>query len=133
MGVHVRELELVLEVRNGAQPTHDDAGILRAGVIYGQPGKTVNADVRLGRHRHDLAGQTDTLLGGKERSGFLLSFINRHDDLIEQPRGAASDVDMAQGDGIKAPGVDRSSRVHAIPTLSSVVDPASTSTSATCR
>ena len=48
MGVHVRELELVLEVRNRAQPAHDNTGVLRAGVIYGQPGKTVNADVRLG-------------------------------------------------------------------------------------
>src|SRR4051812_39862815 len=99
MGVHVRQLELVLEVRNRAQPAHDDAGILGAGVIYGQAGKTVNADVRLGRRRHDLAGQTDALLRGKEGSWLLLSLVDRDDDLIEQPRGAASDVDVAQRDG----------------------------------
>src|SRR5215212_11705796 len=132
MGVHVRELELVLEVRNRAQPAHDDTGILGAGVIYGQPGKTVNADIRLRRHRYDLAGQPDTLLGGKERSRLLLSLVDRNDDLIEQPRGAASDVDMAQRNGIEAPRVDRASRVHATPTPSSAADPTSISSESAC-
>src|SRR5215217_2031599 len=133
MGVHVRQLELVFEIRNCAQPAYDNTGILRAGVIYGQPGKTINANVWLELRRHDLAGQPNALLGGKERTGLLLALVDRDDDLVEQLRSTACDVDMAKRNGIETAGVDRASRVHAAPMPGSPVDPTSVSSLSTCK
>src|SRR5680860_1109982 len=63
--VHLRHLQLVLEVADGAQSLDDDANVVSATEVHQQPGEGLHGDVA--QMSGDLLQQRDPLADGKHR------------------------------------------------------------------
>ena len=119
--VHQGHLHLVLEVRDGAQAAHDHARLLDARVVDEQAAEGVHLDVR--QVGEDLAGQSRSAPSTWKQRRLLDVHEDRHDDALEQARAARDDVDVAVGQRVEGPGIDRhlvaAGRVHASPSEAS--------------
>jgi hypothetical protein len=105
----VGHLELVLEVRHGAQPADERAGAAAPRVFHQQSTEGIDLDVRiLAEH---FADDGDALIGRKQR---ILLRIHQHrdDDPLEQVRAAKNDVDVAVGQRIEGPWKNRESTLR---------------------
>ena len=101
--VHQRHLELVLEIRHGAQPSHDRGGVVALGTLDEQPVERVD---RHGRFvREDLPQQGDPLFGG-ERRRLPIVHQNGHHDPVEQTGSTPDDIHVAVGEWIERSGID---------------------------
>ena len=112
--VHQRHLQLELEVRHGPQAAHDHRGLLRA--RRSRPaGRRTSRPRRSAYSRNTSRAIVHALLGREQR--VLLGVAqDRHDDAVEQPRAAQDDVDVAVGQRIERPRIDRhafAGRAHA--------------------
>lgn len=102
--VHEGELELELEVGNGAKTADDGGGILFPGEIDQEAAERDDAEVR------NVGGgsfqESDSLLDSEEA---LLGVVagNRDDEFIEEPGGPMQEVKVTVGDGIETPRVYR--------------------------
>jgi len=101
--IHPSELKLVLEVRDRAQPAHDDMNPSRAGKIDQQAREGQN--LHIGHPRTDRARQGDSLIGRKGRVFRAIS-RDRNQDAITEPRGSSDQVAMAIGDGVERSRID---------------------------
>ena len=106
--VHQRHLELVLEVRDGAQAAHHGAGAHPVHEVDQQAGEALDPAPRPIDH---LADRLDPLLDGEQR---LLSFVDQHghDHLVEQRTATLDDVEVAVVDGVERPGIDGDPLAH---------------------
>jgi len=78
--VHLGDLELVLEIRDGPQPSDDHIGLPGGYIIYQKSGKGVNRDPFL--VPDDLTDHVNPLI--KAEQGIFLGVAgNRHDDLVK--------------------------------------------------
>src|SRR5437764_12093358 len=104
--VHERHLELVLEVRDGADAAHDAVGALAGDQVDEEPVERDDAQVRAHAEvRRRLVDHLEALLHGEER---LLRGIGHdgHDDLVEDREAALDDVHVAVVERIEHPGID---------------------------
>ena len=105
--IHARHLELVLEVRHGAQAAHDHAGADGLGEMHqqGVEGARLHLAAGLVPGRRSPPAPAPA---GRRRSaaGFFPHFRDGDDQVVGQSRGAADDVHMAVGDGIEGAGID---------------------------
>ena len=99
-----RHLELVLEIRYGAEALDDHAALLAPRIVGQQLVGVLDLHVRdILRHTPQ---QLDALLRRKHR---MLGAVDHHADgqPVEDPGGAANDVEVSVRDGVKAAGIDR--------------------------
>src|SRR3989442_14151701 len=102
--VHVRHLELELEVRERADPAHDEASRRSVREVDLQAVEARDLDVAV--LRAALTHELDAFVGGEDR---LLREVatDADDDAIEEARGPLDDVEMAVRGGVEGAGVDR--------------------------
>jgi hypothetical protein len=107
--VHVRHLQLVLEVGDGAQPAQHDLCALLARVLDEQSLEVVDLDARV--LPDDVADHRDALLDGEERR--LLRVVQHgHDDAVERAQAALEDADVSVRDRVERAGIDRDAHVR---------------------
>ena len=97
-----RELDLVLEVRDGAQAAHHDGRALLLGEGDRQPVEGVDLDIRdvlagLPQHGNALLDRKQGLFGTVDQ--------HRNDDLVEHTAGALDNIEMPVRDGVEAAGI----------------------------
>src|SRR3954452_18873222 len=104
--VHLRHLELVVEVADRPQALDDHLDRVGLAEVDDQPVEAVDDDVAVLLRR--LAEHLGALLEGEHP---LLRGVHADsdDDLVVQVAGAADDVEVAQGDGVEGPGADGAS------------------------
>src|SRR5205823_2461053 len=109
--VHVRHLELKLEVGKRADPAHDEARATGARELDLQAIERADLDVGVLRAR--LAHQLDTLVRRKDR---LLREIppDADDHAVEEARGALDDVDVSVRRWIEGTRIDSYAITHAV-------------------
>ena len=97
--VHLRHLQLVVEVGDGPEALHDRLGAVVAGEVDEQALEELDAHVvEVG----DLLGEhLLALLEREERLRLLRVADDRHDDVVEVARGPLDDVEVTVGDGIE--------------------------------
>src|SRR3972149_8819274 len=102
MPIHLRELELIVEVRHTPQSLPHHVGADRAGEVDQEPveRRDLGPTPRAAFDEHRLA-----LLDGEER---LFGRVGDHpdDDAVENGHAARNDVDMPEGGGIEAAGYE---------------------------
>jgi len=107
VAVHVRHLQLVLEVRDRAQAAQDDSGVLALAVVDEEPVEGVDLHAAgVFAHLFDrLADHLDALVDREER---VLARVVQHrdDDLLERDEAAPEDRGVAVRDGVEGAGVD---------------------------
>ena len=100
---HVRQLELELEIRHGAQAAHHDLHTELAREIHREAGVTHDLDTRnVAQH---LARQLDPLFERKHRR-LVRVRGDRDDHAFEHAGGTAHQVLVAVGDWIEGSGID---------------------------
>src|SRR4051794_37173695 len=104
--VHLRHLQLVVEIAHRAQPFDHDRGLLRPAEVDQQAAEGLDPDIAV-RLRH-LAENLDALLDG-EQARLVLVDQDPDDHLVEEPRGPADDVEVPVGDRVERAGTDRAS------------------------
>jgi hypothetical protein len=114
VAVHVRHLQLVLEVGHGAQAPQDDARVLALAVVHQQAIERVDLDVGLARelladHLHPLVHREERVLAGVPE--------DRDHQAIEDHETALDDREVPIRHGIERAGVDRGA--HALGVSSS--------------
>ena len=105
--VHERHLQLVLEIGNGPKPADDDVSVSIPRIVDEESSKCVDLDA--GLIAEDFASRGDALLGGEQR-GFVHVDQDGDDDPVEEFRSTLDDVDVAVGEGVERPGIDREAR-----------------------
>src|ERR1041385_1613833 len=123
LAVHHRHLELVLEVRDRAQPANDD---LCAGffcVFNEQPVETLGLDA-VAESFENLADHLQPLVEIEEGAVLFRVARDRDDDPVEDAKRALNQVDVTVGDGIERARIDRDFRLRhslLLPPLSAAV------------
>src|SRR5690606_17268098 len=109
------QFEFILEVGDSPQTANYYLCTYGSCIVYGQSAICVNAQIwcqageRLLRHRAPLLHREEGPLVVQ-----LVALVDRDDQLVEQPRGAARDVDVPVGDRVEGSRVERDVR-HLIP------------------
>src|SRR5882757_6130758 len=101
--VHLRHLQLVVEVADRAQPLDDGGDVALLAEVDQQAVEGLHLDVaQFGR---DLLDQGDALV---DREQALFGLVDHHRDVhgVVQPRGAGDDVEVSVGDGVEGPRTD---------------------------
>src|SRR5690606_24145110 len=102
IAVHAGHLELVFEVRYGAQTTHDDARVLRADEILEQPAEAF--DFHIGIVAQNFLGYVDAFTDAEKRLlGMAVRYTDHH--FVEQGGGPAYEVFMAARQRVERAGV----------------------------
>jgi hypothetical protein len=102
--IHERELELELEVGDGAKAADDGVAVDALDIFDEEAGEGIDRDV--GKVRDGLGAEFLALRHGEERA-FAFVLGDGDDDLVEEFGGALDDIEMAIGDGIETPGINR--------------------------
>ena len=104
----VRQGRLKLKVQIGGVPDapQDSRGADLAGEVHRQPGVRLHPDVP--QTRDDVAKDRHPPAAGQQAGLFGVLAHGDH-QLVEQPRAAPNDVQVAAGDGVEGPGEDRQS------------------------
>src|SRR5665213_34189 len=131
--VHPGHLEFVFEIRHGAQPADDDVGARRLGKAHQQRLESAHLDTLGGgaveRLGDVVAHDLDPLVGREQRPLAVVAG-DADDEVVDDLRRAANDVEMAVGDRIEGAGVDPHPRLTHLPFPSSLSgSPASSSPS----
>ena len=94
MPVHVREFELVFEIRDGPQATHDGGGPDHMRVGHAQT--LIDLDPDVGDVGERIARERATLIGGEYvvLRRVLITGVNRDDQLVKNARRASRHIDM---------------------------------------
>ena len=93
--VHLRHLQLVVEVGDGPQALHDRVGAVLAGEVDEQPLEELDADVVEVRGR--LLQHLLALFEAEQRLRLLRVADHRDDDLVEVTGRTLDDVEVAEG------------------------------------
>src|SRR3982751_2207137 len=107
MPVHAREMELVLEIGDGAKLAQDHAGADILDEIGEQRREPAHFDVRNAGERD--ARERDALVDSDART-LARRIGDRDDQAIEQRRRARGEIDVTVRDRIERAGIDRHSR-----------------------
>ena len=107
--VHLRHLQLVIEIGHGAQRANQHLGADSFRVVDRQAAELVDARARL-EVADDLADYFDALVAGKQRRILVRIVGDRDDHFVENRDAAPDDVDVAVVDRVEAAGVDRDQR-----------------------
>ena len=97
--VHLRHLELVVEVGDRPQALHDRLGAVLLGEVDEQALEEL--DPHVGEVRDLLGEHLLALLEREERLRLLRVADHRDDDVVEMARGPLDDVEVTVGDGIE--------------------------------
>src|SRR4051812_2041078 len=118
--VHLRHLELVVEVTDGAQALGDDLNVVFAAEVHDQAVEGVDANI--GVVSCALLEELDALLDGEQTA---LRLVDEHgdDDLVVELGGPADDVEMPVGHRIERAGADSAPRRHGRRPYQSVLSP----------
>lgn len=100
--IGVGELDLILEIRDRAQPPYHDGGPLLLGKAHGQAVEGIHLHV--GHILAALPQHGNALLDRKQRR---LRTVDQHgdDQLVKHTAGALDDIQMPAGNGVKAAGI----------------------------
>ena len=106
--VHAGHLHLVVEIAGIAQAADDDRRLCVLSRIDGEI--VVGGDLepkpdRLGDGSEHAFGQLHALFGGEQRV-FVVVGTDADDQLVDEMRRPAHNVDVAVGDGIEASGIE---------------------------
>ena len=101
--VGMGDLELELEIAQGPQPPQDHPSPTGPGVVHCEPIETA--------HLHSFqvgCGPTDLLQALLKREGGLLEGVLQygHPHTVEETAGPLDQIEMAQGEGIEAAGIE---------------------------
>src|SRR5277367_4312960 len=107
--VHLRHLQLVIEISHGAQRTNQHLGADTFRIVDRQAAELVHPRARL-EVADDLADYFDALVAGKQRRVLVRIVGDRDDHLVEDRDAAPDNVDMSVVDWVEAAGVDRDQR-----------------------
>src|SRR5580704_4291563 len=107
--VHLRHLQLVVEIRHGAQRANQHLGADPFRVIDRPATALVYPRARL-EVADDLADYFDALVAGKQRRILVRIVGDRDDHLVENGDAAPDNVDMSVVDWVEAAGIDRDQR-----------------------
>ena len=103
VAAEARHLELVLEIRHGAQPAQDRAPSLVVHERHQQRREAGDRGVgQVGQH---LARHLDPLVE-REHRALGLGGRDADDDAVEQPGRAPHEILVAAGEGVERAGVD---------------------------
>ena len=97
--VHLRHLELVVEVGDGPEALHDRGRVVVAREVDEQALEELDRDVA--EVRGLLVEHVLALLEGEQRLRLLRVADDRDDDVVEVPRGPLDDVEMTEGDRVE--------------------------------
>ena len=97
--VHLRHLQLVVEVGDGAQTLDDRVGAVLTGEVDEETLEELDADV--GEVRGALLQHLLALFEREQRLRLLRVADHRDDDLVEVARRALDDVEVAEGHRIE--------------------------------
>ena len=103
VGVRVGDLQLVLEVRGGAQPAHDDACLLVLAELDEQTVERLHGHV--GQVGGDSRDEVEPLLDGEQGAARGVA-ADADDDVAEERGRALDEIEVAQRGGVEAPRVD---------------------------
>ncbi len=107
--VHLRHLQLVIEIRHGAQRANQNLGADSFRVIDRQPAELVHPRARL-EVADDFADYLDALVTGKQRLILVRIVSDGDDHLVENRDAAPDDVNVAVVNRIEAAGVNGDQR-----------------------
>ena len=113
--VHVGHLKLVLEVRDGAQATQDDARAATLGVAHQETIEAVDFDA-VGVDAHLFRGLADHLHSLGHAEQWLLLVVVQHgdDDLLERHQATVKNGGVPFGDRVERPGINGDAS-HCVP------------------
>ena len=97
--VHLRHLQLVLEVGDGPQALHDDLRTVVACEVDDEALERL--DPHVAQVAEGVAEHLPALLQVEARLRLLRVAGDRHDDAVEMARRSLDDVDVAIGDGVE--------------------------------
>ena len=103
MAVHRRELELVLEVRDGAQAADDRLEAVRAGELDGEP--RVARDRDLGQVAQHFAARARRARRARTAAPSCGFDGDRDDDAVEQAHATAHQILVPAGDRVERAGI----------------------------
>ena len=98
--VHLRHLQLVVEVGDGPEALHDRVGAVVPGEVDEQALEELDPDVAevRGRPRVSISWRSSRR---EQRLRLLRVADDRDDDVVEVPRGALDDVEVTEGDRVE--------------------------------
>src|SRR5690348_5974557 len=102
--VHASHLELIFEVGDGPQPAQDRGRALLLGEFHQQRVELDDLDVA--RNVGDLATDDPEPLGNAEHRLLRRSGGDATDELVDEVRDAAGDVEVSARDGVERPRID---------------------------
>ena len=117
--VNQGHLVLVIEIRHAADAPDNHAGLMGGGELSQKPRPEFSIYVR--QVGHSCPDHFQLLVRQKHRAGFLGVGADADPDFVEASGGAANDIQMPQGNGVKAAGANRCSHDSFLVLLNSAV------------
>lgn len=113
LAVHQGELELELEVGDGAEAADDGAATASGDVVHEESLEAIDLDAMDAGAGEGGGEEVHAFLGGEE-GGFGGVVGDGDDDAVEELGGALDDIEVPVGEGIEASGVDGGAHVQGV-------------------